>query len=243
MIFITGDIHGAIDIHKFSTVNFPIQKTLTRSDHVIICGDFGLVWDNSKEEKYWLNWLDSKPWTTLWIDGNHENFDLLSEYPIEEWNGGRVQKITENIIHLCRGSVFDIDGVRFFAFGGAESHDKEYRTLGVSIWEAEMPTEEEMEYGRQCLDAVGRKVDVVLTHTLPQYIQSKLFPGYGYENNKLTAYFDEINDSLEFKLWFSGHYHLSMPFDDKHFLIYNDIVKLTDTGFERAAFDTKDRRR
>ena len=43
----------------------------------------------------------------------------------------------------------------------------------------------------------------------------------------------ELNDSIDFKLWFSGHYHLSMPFDDKHFLIYDDIVKLTDTGFER----------
>ncbi|MBP3380150.1 MAG: metallophosphoesterase [Ruminococcus sp.] len=105
MIFITGDIHGSYDIHKFSTSVFSKQKELSRSDYMIICGDFGLVWSNSAEERYWLKWLDSKPWTTLWIDGNHENFDLLKEYPVEEWHGGQVQKITENIIHLCRGSV------------------------------------------------------------------------------------------------------------------------------------------
>lgn len=235
MIFITGDIHGEIDIHKLSTTNFPIQKTLTRSDYVIICGDFGLLWNGSDEEKYWRAWLNSKPWTTLWIDGNHENFDMLAQYPVSEWKGGRVQKITDNIIHLCRGSVFDIDGVRFFAFGGAESHDKQYRTLGVSLWEAELPSEEEMEYGRQCLEAADNKVDVVLTHTLPQHFQEQIFSGYGYENNRLTAYFDEIDESLDFRLWFSGHYHLSMRVDDKHYLLYDSIVKLTDNGFERVS--------
>ena len=71
MIFITGDIHGSIDIHKLNAGSFTVQNTLSRSDYLIICGDFGLVWDNSKEEKYWRKWLDDKPWTTLWIDGNH----------------------------------------------------------------------------------------------------------------------------------------------------------------------------
>lgn len=115
MIFITGDIHGSHDIHKFSTSLFPMKNELSRSDYMIICGDFGLVWSNSAEERYWLKWLDSKPWTTLWIDGNHENFDLLKEYPIEDWHGGRVQKITENIIHLCRGNVFELEGRIIFA--------------------------------------------------------------------------------------------------------------------------------
>lgn len=79
MIFITGDLHGDHDIHKFSTSVFKLQKELTRSDYMIICGDFGLIWANTSAERYWLKWLDSKPWTTLWIDGNHENFDLLKD--------------------------------------------------------------------------------------------------------------------------------------------------------------------
>ncbi len=79
MIFITGDLHGENDIHKLSTSCFAMQKTLSRSDYVIICGDFGLVWDDSPTDRYWLKWLDGKPWTTLWIDGNHENFDLLKK--------------------------------------------------------------------------------------------------------------------------------------------------------------------
>lgn len=44
MIFITGDTHGHIDIHKLNTKNFPIQSELTKSDYLIICGDCGIVW-------------------------------------------------------------------------------------------------------------------------------------------------------------------------------------------------------
>lgn len=72
MIYITGDIHG--DPTRFSKEAFPEQDTMTKEDYVIICGDFGLVWDKeeSKNERYWLNWLQNKPFTTLFVDGNHE---------------------------------------------------------------------------------------------------------------------------------------------------------------------------
>ena len=70
-IYITGDTHG--DFRRFSADNFPEGKTLTKKDYVIICGDFGGIWDvkeSSPQEKYWLDWLDRKPWTTLFVDGN-----------------------------------------------------------------------------------------------------------------------------------------------------------------------------
>lgn len=80
MIFVTGDTHG--DYTRFNTANFPEQKAMTKLDYVIICGDFG-IWNESNEEKYWLNWLQDKPFTTLFVDGNHENYDLLNSYPVE----------------------------------------------------------------------------------------------------------------------------------------------------------------
>lgn len=232
MIYITGDMHGSYDVRKFNTKNFPLQRELTHSDYVIICGDFGLLWDGSAEEKYWLNWLESKPWTTLWIDGNHENFDMLKAYPVENWNGGQIQKITEHIFHLCRGNVFDIDGKRIFAFGGAESHDKKYRKIGKSMWEEELPTQEEIEQARQALNLVDRKVDVIITHSLPGKIQQEFFFNASYPQNILTDFFNEMEEKIDFSLWFSGHYHCSESCDEKHILLYNDIVKLTDNGFE-----------
>ena len=234
MVFITGDTHGSIDIRKLTSEKFPSGNKLTRSDYLIICGDFGLLWDDSNEEHYWLKWLDRKPWTTLWIDGNHENYDMIKDYPIEEWNGAEVQKITNNIIHICRGNAFQLDGINFFFFGGAESHDKEYRELGKSIWEEELPTEEEIQKGREVLEKINYKTDIVITHSMPSDIQNDIFFNKNYNINILTDFFEEIDGKLEYKMWFSGHYHLSMKHDDKHFLIFNNIVKVTKNGFERV---------
>ncbi len=234
MTFITGDIHGGIDIGKLSSRNFPIGKTLTRSDYVIICGDFGLLWDDSSEEHYWRKWLDDKPWTTLWIDGNHENFDMLGAYPIEAWHGGRVQRITPNILHLCRGDVFAIDGRKFFAFGGAESHDKERRKLGISLWEEELPSAAEMEYGRHSLETNGMQVNYVITHTLPKRIQSELQTKKPFTSNRLTDYFDEIADRLQFRAWFSGHYHTSQKLD-RFYAVYQDIWQVEEDGTLKPA--------
>ncbi|WP_368041519.1 metallophosphoesterase family protein [Bittarella massiliensis (ex Durand et al. 2017)] len=76
MIFITGDTHG--DFTRFSSENFPEQKRMNKEDFVIICGDFGGLWDGTRKEHYWLDWLENKPFTTLFVSGNHENYDLLS---------------------------------------------------------------------------------------------------------------------------------------------------------------------
>lgn len=60
-IWITGDIHG--NPSRLSTDIFPEQKKMTKKDYVILLGDVGLVWDykgESKNEKYWLDWLETK---------------------------------------------------------------------------------------------------------------------------------------------------------------------------------------
>ena len=83
MIYITGDCHR--NYERFNTRNFPEQKEMTKDDYVIICGDFGGVWDKekeTKEETFLLDWLDCKPYTTLFVDGNHENFDRLYSYSV-----------------------------------------------------------------------------------------------------------------------------------------------------------------
>ena len=46
MIYITGDTHG--DIKRFKTRS---AKKLTKDDILIVCGDFGFLWDESKKEK------------------------------------------------------------------------------------------------------------------------------------------------------------------------------------------------
>ncbi|MFL0194448.1 metallophosphoesterase [Clostridium sp. WILCCON 0269] len=118
MIYVTGDTHIPLDIEKLDEDNFNSQKSMTKEDYVIICGDFGGIWNNSTEELNWRKWLEKKNFATLWIDGNHENFELLDKYPVTKWNGGKIHRISDSVIHLMRGQVFNIAGLKFFAMGG-----------------------------------------------------------------------------------------------------------------------------
>ena len=120
-IFITGDTHG--DFIRFKKKIFYEQAELTKDDCVMIAGDFGGIWDGSAEERHWLDWLEAKPYTTLFVSGNDENFDLLARYPVEDWHGGQVQRVRPSVIHLMRGQVYEIQGKTFFTMGGGQSHD------------------------------------------------------------------------------------------------------------------------
>lgn len=252
-IYITGDCHASF--HKFKTKNFPEQKEMTRSDFVIICGDFGGVWYDSPEERYNLDWLSKKNFTTLFVDGNHENFDRLygDEFEVVDFHGGKAHKIRDNIYHLMRGHIFDICGKKIFAFGGASSHDiqdgilepEDYQGMGeliktynrltyqgkmlrinhLSWWKEEMPNDTEMEFGIQTLKENNNKVDFIVSHCCPQHIAS-LFSRGLYEPDNLTAYFDKIAEQTDFSKWFFGHYHNDEAISDKYIMMYDQIVRI-----------------
>lgn len=95
-IFITGDTHG--DFRRFRTDIFYEQKELAKEDLVLICGDFGGVWDDGPTERYWLDWLEDKPFTTAFVSGNHENYELLATFPVEEWSGGQAQFLRPSVV-------------------------------------------------------------------------------------------------------------------------------------------------
>lgn len=245
MIYITGDTH--CDFSRFSLENFPIQTEMTKDDYVIICGDFGGVWtfeEESSREKEALDWLNDKNFTILFVDGNHENYTRLYNYPVEEWHGGKVHKIRDSVIHLMRGEIFDIDNKKIFAFGGARSHDiqdgilnldeeekiYEFRKRGAyfrirdfSWWDLEMPTDEEMKNGIRNLEKVDYKVDYIISHCCPTSVQSVLSRGI-YKKDELTDYLQEISEKCEFNKWYFGHYHENRKIDSKYILLYEDIV-------------------
>ena len=246
MIYITGDTHS--DFSRFTEENFPIQTEMTKNDYVIICGDFGGVWtfeEESIREKELLDWLDNKNFTTLFVDGNHENYTRLYNYPIEEWKGGKVHKIRDSVLHLMRGEIFDIDNKKIFAFGGAKSHDiqdgilnldeeekiYEYRKRGAyfrirdfSWWDLELPTNQEMENGIENLEKINYKVDYIISHCCPTSIQALINPIY--KRDILTDYLQQISEKCTFKRWYFGHYHDYKQINSQFTLLYEDIVPL-----------------
>lgn len=224
MIYITGDTHIPVDIQKLSTKRFPQQKEMTKSDYVIICGDFGGVWDGSNEEKYWIKWLKSKNFTILFVDGNHENFEMLYKLPTVEFGGGIVHKVDDAIYHLMRGEVYNIDKRKFFVFGGASSHDKEDREEGKNWWDTELPNEQEFTNARNNLEKNDFKVDYILTHCAPTSIQNKLSPTY--EINMLTDFLENIKNTVECSKWFFGHYHKDIKLDEKFVAVFDKVFQI-----------------
>ena len=208
-IFITGDTHSTIDWEKLNTKKFSIQKDLTKEDLVIIAGDFGGVWDGSRSDDYVLDSYDSRNFTTLFVDGNHENFDLLNSYPTEFFHGGKVHKIRDSVYHLMRGQIYDFGGKTFFTFGGARSTDRIYRKEGESWWSQEMPSDEEMTETEANLSKTDFNVNYVVTHSCPKQALFEL-SRYGlYEPDKVNTFFDHLIEDrgLSFDKWFFGHYH------------------------------------
>lgn len=225
MIYVTGDIHGGFDIHKLSSKELrSAGLRIKKDDYVIVCGDFGLVWDNKPEERYWRKWLDEKPWTTLFVDGNHENFELLNTYPVEEWHGGRIHRISEKIVHLMRGNVFSLEGASFFTFGGAASHDKEWRLPGLSWWPEELPSDEELRQANDVLTLCNNQVDYIISHCAPSLIQGRLNPTY--KTDRLTEYFEYVRETVKFKRWYFGHYHEDVDFDDGFSCLLDRVLPL-----------------
>lgn len=224
MIFITGDTHVPVDVSKLGTKKFPEQKRLTKNDSLIICGDFGGVWDGGNEDLYWQKWFDQKRFTTLFVDGNHENFDLLEKYPVTTLHGGKVHRIKDSIYHLIRGEVYEIEGKRIFVMGGASSHDKQYRTEGKSWWRQELPSKAELDRARANLDAAGWTVDIVITHCAPTTVQYTLSDGY--KKDALTDFLEDVSSKLDFEKWYFGHYHVDREISEKYRAVYNDIIKL-----------------
>ena len=251
MIWITGDTHG--DFSRFSSKRFPQAKAMTREDAVIICGDFGGVFAGTPAEKNWLDWLEGKPFTTLFVDGNHENFERLNALPVHIWHGGKVHYIRPHVIHLMRGQVFEISGLTFFTIGGASSHDiqdgildpaspgfeREYwfkrrtrqifRVKGVSWWPEELPSEEEYEEAVKNLKRADWHVDCVLTHCLPTSIMEKL--DGDYVSDRLTDFLQTVMQRCRFDSWYAGHYHQNCVVDDRFIVQWKQITELKQSSF------------
>lgn len=231
MIYVTGDTHrfDLLCIHYFCD-NHP---ELTKNDYIIIAGDFGGVWAKETLEE------DSKPFsdlpvTVLFVDGNHENFDLINSYPVEIWNGGKVHRIKPDIVHLMRGQIFDIEGKTIFTFGGATSIDREWRVEGESWWPQELPTFEELDEGIANLKRYKNKVDYIITHSCGQcalmYPQIRIAAGIKTlcPESHLLSNFEDI---VHFKHWFFGHFHIDAKLSDKYTAILHNIVELNDKKF------------
>lgn len=226
MIYVTGDTHGFIERFQENNMN---DQNWTENDYLIVCGDFGFIFENDEAEKEKLDFLATKPYNICFCDGNHENFDALYSYPLQEWNGGRVHRIRENIFHLMRGQVFEIEGKKIFTFGGARSTDR--TAASAYWWPQEQPNEEEFKIGLANLEKHDFKVDYIITHTALLDINWLIAKQPSVRANleiscrdtELMKYLWEYESKAEYKHWYFGHWHLDTPVNNKLTAVYFDV--------------------
>ena len=235
MIYVTGDLHGderQIDVYLDKLSN------LQSSDMLIIAGDFGLPWwtetinaKKQRDDMRLLKKLADAPFTVCFVDGNHENFDLLATYPTEAKWGGVVQNIN-GVYRLLRGELYTIEGHSIFTFGGATSTDKHYRKENISWWKEENASLQEKDKGVNALEKVNWTVDYVITHQAPK----QFFPVFSTKmmnakkmNCMTQDYLTKICSQLTYRRWYFGHYHGDMNSNELNMrcrLLYYDIVEL-----------------
>ena len=240
MIYGTGDCHGSFG--RMSTPAFPEQKGLTKNDCVVIMGDAGWLWDGSRCEEVWLDWLEQKPFTTVNVGGNHENYALLDRYPKISWRGGMAYQLRPTVFHLCGGHVFQINGRRVFVMGGAQTHDTNiflkpdevlrrkalnrrrefYRVEGESWWPQELPDPVVYQRALEALEREQWMVDLVFTHCAPTMLQRQIAPVY--PENPLTDFLQQVKERLVYRQWYCGHYHQSCHLAEDRFWVLNEEI-------------------
>lgn len=228
MIYVTGDTHG--EMSRFGSSQ---MKRVRQGDTVIVCGDFGFLWDGGDGEEKNLKKLGSKKYQILFLDGTHENFDLLARYPAVDWNGGKAQHICGNLYHLMRGQVYEIEGKKVFAFGGGESAELQMRIEAKKWWACEMPSLEEMREGVRNLKAAGMRVDYIVTHSPPPGVAA----GAAENTNQLDAYFEQIVKQVHYEKWFFGSLHIDRKVTYKNFAVFSGLLP----GWEQPVASRKAR--
>ncbi len=223
MIYVCGDLHGTYDMRKLYGRNFSEGESFKKSsDFLIQLGDFGLIWypKGTREDKKYkqaMRELANKKYNFLFLDGNHENHELLDELEVVEKWGGKVGIVRfangKNIYHLKRGEIYTINGKKILSIGGALSIDKANRVEGLTWWAGELLSKVDEDNIFKNLEIHKCKVDYILTHTAPFSVVKRILYGHGMSTTKLyedptTRVLEEVYARCDFEQWHFGHFHI-----------------------------------
>ena len=167
-------------------------------DLVVQVGDFGF-WPGSgfaslQDDKF------TKAGVPLWvIEGNHD-------YPVEARSYTAPTELQPGLRRLERGTVWEVDGVRFGFMGGAVSVDQGLRHEGRSWWSEEVNTEADVETAIQ-----NGPVDVWITHDSVHLPPMRRKIDFGHRVNLAVALqqnkMERMFHAIRPRLHIHGHHH------------------------------------
>lgn len=217
MIYITGDMHG--ERSRFRSVR---KAGIRKGDALIVCGDFGFVWNGSDSEKKLLRWIGKRRFYTLVVDGCNENHALLAEYPEKELFGGRVRQISGNLYLLSRGGVYTIGGKTVFAFGGGNSLERYDSREDDPLL---LPSAGEIENAWENLAAAQNRVDLIVTHDAPAKLRQFIDMDNLDELTNLHTFLEEVSQKVEFGSWYFGKYHTDRLIPPRYHMVFTGVKK------------------
>jgi predicted phosphodiesterase len=207
-ILVCGDWHGEFRAAQAATR----QANRLNCDAVFQVGDFGF-WPHTNPE--YVTQVNAtfrraskrrdQPLNVYWIDGNHENFDMLLGGDWEKTPEGFWQ-IDEHVFYVPRATRWEWSGVKFLALGGAHSIDKNWRLTQGPIGQYWWPQETIKTI--DTYNCLGPEVDVMFTHDMPEGTELgiRLYKlDREDENNRFAV--RQVADAVKPKLLFHGHYH------------------------------------
>ncbi len=218
MVYITGDVHGNLSDLDSRNIN-----RLKKDDVLIITGDFGFIWDNSSRELKMLKKLSKRKHKILFVDGVHENFELLKKYEDVELFGARAQKISDNIYHLCRGEIYNIENKSYFCLGGGEVDDP-FEKPDANPLHSPMPTDEALQYAVDNMQKAGRKVDIIITHEAPASVKRLI--RRDCEINDLNIFLDTLLHNVKYDKWYFGSLHTDRTLSNQMTCVWQQIIKV-----------------
>lgn len=220
MIAVLGDIHGSNNtlIHVLDEVKAFNDNVLNESKitRVIQVGDFGWYPDRIK---YFEHINPEIP--VEFIDGNHEDFRLLEGIT-------EVTEMVPNIFYVPRGTVKEVDGRIIGYCGGAASVDKAVRLKNNWSW---FPEEEITADDVRKFDGVDH-VDLLITHTAPQFVIEKRFDAMNLFMWGLPTSWRDPSSVFVEELWkkfnkpqlICGHMHKSVCEGNIRILNINELI-------------------
>lgn len=223
MIYYTGDTHGSL----YDITSFCHRVKPTSKDILVILGDVGANYYRGKRDYAFKEALRHLKPTIFCIHGNHEIRPAnIPTYLTKEWNGGTVWYEEEypKLLFAKDGDIYHLEGLRHLVIGGAYSVDKHYRlSRGYGWWADEQPSAEIKTYVEKQIE--NNKIDIVLSHTCPaKYIPTEAFLPMIDQNtvdNSTECWLDTIEERLDYRAWFCGHWHIDKRIEGMHFLFHD----------------------
>lgn len=220
MIWITGDKHGQIE----PFLKNPAYKKIKKNDTLLICGDFGFLWDESGEEIKNLKWLAKRKFKIAFVEGCHDNQQILSKYPLTNWNGGRARLIFENIIHLINGEFYRIEDKKVLAFGGGFSDNMGQLTQNDEYLLQKVSLTSQIDTLVENIKKANQSFDIIISHEAPKSIAPCLETNE-FHCNFINNILEEIRTHAKFQDWFFGKYHVDRIIPPKYHAVFNDVLK------------------